>query len=124
MKILLVEDDEDIRMALKELLTLEGHDCTEAADGLAAKLLLEKDPAFDLMMTDFRMPNMDGVELLAWCRENAIHTPVIFLSADARLFDREKMALAESGAELLKKPVEIQVLLDAIESSRAHSKKS
>jgi len=118
MKILLVEDDASIRSTLRELLEMEGYQCKEAVDGLEAKEILEQDKSFELLISDFRMPRWDGVQLLEWCRLNNIHVPVIFITANADLFTREKLALQDCCAALLKKPVSLDDLLKEVELAR------
>ncbi len=118
MKILLVEDDPSIREALREILEMEKHQCTEVADGLLATEILKKSTAFDLLITDFRMPNINGAELLGWCRKNAIHFPVIFITADRELLHFEKIALSDCCAVLLRKPIHVVELLTAISDSQ------
>ena len=51
---------------------------------------LLKHEKFNILVTDFQMPGFDCVELLAWCRNNYVHVPVVFMSATADLVDREK----------------------------------
>jgi len=67
-QILIVDDESDIRRLLREMLAFEGHEVTEAASGLEALERLRK-VAFDLVVTDVRMPAMGGLELLRASRE-------------------------------------------------------
>lgn len=116
-KILLVEDDESIREVLSEFLSDEGYQVTTASDGLKAReIFLERQ--FDLLISDFRMPRMNGVELLNWCREVKIHLPVIFISANANLLPAEIVALSDCCAALLSKPIDIHSLMEAIEEAQ------
>lgn len=117
MKILLVEDDREIRTLLAEILEDHGHFCVQAEDGLAAKEILLQGTSFQLLITDFRMPRMDGAQLLLWCREQKIHFPAIFISANTELLDREKMVLSDCCAAFLRKPIGIDQLIEAVEDS-------
>lgn len=63
------------------------------------------------MITDFRMPRMDGVQLLNWCRESKIHFPVIFISENSHLLSKEKIALDDCCADLINKPMNIDSIL-------------
>ncbi len=121
MRVLLVEKDPSIREALRMLIEVEGHDCVEAADGLQAKSILEQDSPFELMITEFHLAKMDGIELLDWCRKNKIHFPVIFLTSSSQLFDREKIALSDCCAALLRKPAGIQQVSEAIAAAVARN---
>lgn len=119
-RILLVEDDSSIRETLAELLSFEGYECVEADDGQTATEILEREK-FDVLVSDFRMPRMNGVDLLKWCRERKIHFPVIFITANRELFDKENFALTDCCAALLRKPIGIDELLSAVETARSRN---
>jgi two-component system nitrogen regulation response regulator NtrX len=114
--ILIVEDDLDIKNLMVELLEDEGYLCSSAADGMAGKKALESQH-FDLLITDFRMPKLDGLQLLEWCRASQVKSKVIFISANARLTPAEKLALEESSASVIFKPISIDNLLSVVEAS-------
>lgn len=117
-RILYVEDDNYLREVITELLRGEGLECTSAADGIEAIRCLETQK-FDLLITDIRMPRMDGTQLLIWCRKNCFHFPVIFITANDELLPIDHVALKDCCASLLKKPVGLDVLLRAIEAAKA-----
>ena len=110
---LVAEDDVDLRELLKEKLESCGIACTAVSNGEQAFLELMKSP-YDLLLTDFRMPVLDGVELLQKCRQNGIHIPVIFHSSDADLAQREQIALADCCATLMYKPINHEVFMAAL----------
>lgn len=116
-KILLTEDDDSIREILTELLREEGYECTPAIDGQEAIEILKR-KNFDLLITDFRMPRMDGAQLLKWCRTHEKKFPVIFITANANLLPTENGALGDQSASLLRKPIEINDLMQFIENGR------
>ncbi|HVY51104.1 MAG TPA: response regulator [Devosia sp.] len=63
-RILLAEDDENVRAFVTRALTHAGHDVTEAEDGgIAAEICHERGGAFDLLLSDIKMPVMDGIAL-------------------------------------------------------------
>ena len=63
-KILIAEDDENVRQFVARALTHSGHEVTEAEDGgLAAEIMQEQQGAFDLLLSDIKMPVMDGIAL-------------------------------------------------------------
>ncbi|HEY9009959.1 MAG TPA: response regulator [Devosia sp.] len=63
-RILIAEDDENVRQFVARALVHAGHEITEAEDGgLAAEILQEKQGAFDLLLSDIKMPVMDGIAL-------------------------------------------------------------
>ena len=80
MRILVVDDEETIRLALGELLRSEGHAVREAADGGEALAALEGAPA-DLVLADLRMPGMDGMRLLEAVRAGFPDTLVVLITA-------------------------------------------
>jgi CheY-like chemotaxis protein len=64
MKVLIVDDDAEVRATLAELLEAEGHSATQASSGQEAVELLRSTEMIDLLLTDLRMPGMDGWELV------------------------------------------------------------
>ena len=85
MKILVVDDDKDIRKIIRIYLEQQGYEIIEAEDGLEA---LEKiDDSYDLVILDVMMPNLDGIETCRKIRENYI-MPVIFLTAKSEEMDK------------------------------------
>lgn len=80
-RVLIVDDVEQNRRAVSTFLYFFRFRATLAADGLEARALLEKE-AFDLVVSDIEMPNMNGFELLAFIKKSPTFgkTPVIMLS--------------------------------------------
>lgn len=117
-RILIVEDEHTLRGLMVEILEGEGYTCFEASHGLEATKILDIAP-IDLLITDFRMPYMTGVELISWCREKRLHFPVIFITANVDLLPAETMALSDCCAALLNKPVGMFDLLSAITNAEA-----
>ena len=116
-RILVVEDDVDIREALTELLQSEGFEVDSVANGHEGiKFLGEKTaetyPA--LILLDLMMPIKDGWEFRAEQRADPrfSHIPVIVLSADGGL--KQKAEAIEADG-YLKKPIEVDALLDIVQ---------
>ncbi|MBO5219530.1 MAG: response regulator transcription factor [Clostridia bacterium] len=85
-KILTVDDEEMIRKLIRKYAEFEGHEVTEAADGMqAVKLCREQD--FDIIIMDIMMPELDGFSA---CREirRTKQTPIIMLSARGEEYDK------------------------------------
>ncbi len=80
-RILVIDDDDSLREVVRFILTDAGHDVTPAATGKEGLAVL--DEGFDLVLTDIRMPGIDGMEVLARIRENPAPDvpPVIVLTA-------------------------------------------
>jgi CheY-like chemotaxis protein len=108
--ILLVEDDEAIRMAVRELLEAEGYEVITAGDGEEAlRHLSQTLPA--LVITDLQMPNVDGAQLCQRLRSDSrtADVPIVVLTAAHRTEVVEKQVDA-----ILRKPFDIDALLGTI----------
>jgi DNA-binding NtrC family response regulator len=116
--VLLVEDDTNIRKALEFFLESLEINYFSVGDGQEAIDLLSS-KTVDVLMTDFDMPKVDGVELLRWCRAHDRHFPVIFMSATADLLEKEEIALKDCCACLLSKPVNLDDLERVVEAAFA-----
>lgn len=81
--ILVIDDDEFFREVLVHMLHRDGHQVTEAQDGLKALALLAHLRP-DVIMTDILMPNMDGVEFITALSRQSNDTPVIAMSGGRR----------------------------------------
>lgn len=113
-RILIVDDDELVLIALRELLRPAGYVVETVSSGYQALEKLDKDN-FDLLILDIIMPEMDGFELCRRIREKESYrdVPIVFLTAKSREEDRKKGM--EAGANLfLSKPISPQKLLDLI----------
>lgn len=78
-QILVIEDDDLVRQAVRQMLERLGHDVTEAADGKDALRLDDKNPA-DVVLTDIYMPGMEGVETIQELRRRRPGAKVIAMS--------------------------------------------
>ena len=112
--ILIVDDDEMVRIALRELLKPEGYEIEAVGSGKEAlERISEK--IYDLLIFDIIMPEMDGFELCRQVRSREDYTdvPVVFLTAKSREEDRAHGI--DVGANLfLSKPISPSKLLDII----------
>jgi DNA-binding response OmpR family regulator len=103
-RILVVDDEDGLRSFFVETLELGGHLVAQAADGEAALALLARQ-AFDLMLTDLRMPRLDGMELLRRVRAQFPEMEVIVLTAHGTVTTAVE-ALKLGAFDYLQKPVE------------------
>lgn len=110
--ILVVEDDGVVRQLVAMLLKRHGYDITEAVDGVEALLHLGN-RRFDMILSDFRIPYLDGLTLLRALSEKGNRTPVVFLSATT---DKsiERSCLDLGARAFLSKPPAIDVLLSTV----------
>jgi DNA-binding NtrC family response regulator len=79
-KILVVDDDEDMRFTLQEVMSREGYQVVPAGDGIEA-LEKNQETEFDLVILDVKMPRLDGIETLRQLRENNPELTVIMVTA-------------------------------------------
>jgi CheY-like chemotaxis protein len=108
-RVLVVDDDKDIRDTIVELLSDEGYEVVSARDGVEALKRLRERPT-DLVILDLMMPRMDGWQFR---REQVAdphlaHIPVVVVSAYGHRDDIEAEAFVP-------KPCDLQALLDAVE---------
>lgn len=110
-RILLVDDDSDIRKTLGELLENSGYDVDGAANGREALDKLHRDPQPCVILLDLMMPVMDGYEFRArQTQEPRLNDiPVVVITAGAVVRTDEL-----SGAQVLGKPIQLDRLMEAI----------
>ncbi len=113
----ILDDDEAVREALFDLLQVEGL-AARTFDGAPAFLADKSAEGFDCLITDVRMPEMDGLELQRQLRTGGSLVPVIFLTSlrDEALRTR---AMLEGATAWLTKPVGDETLLRAVRSALA-----
>ena len=119
-RVLVVDDDQGIRYTLREILESSGLEVDEAADGEAALARFAAAPA-DLVITDLRMPKLDGMGLLARLQAGAPVPRVVMITAHGS--ERQAVAAMQAGAfDYFRKPFEMEELLAvvrrAVESTR------
>jgi len=100
---LLIVDDEAAQRQLLRAVLESDYEVVAAADGNEAKQLLEK-RTFNLVITDERMPNMTGSELIAWAQENVPETPFIVLTAHGSI-ETAVQAIKLGATDYLTKPL-------------------
>src|ERR1700722_12439402 len=110
-KILLCDDEESLCRSLGRILRSAGHDVV-ALDGQAGLLRLREE-RFDLILTDIRMPEGDGFDILAAARLHAPSTPVIAMSGSAEIPDAVR-AMHAGARDFLNKPFEVRPLKGAV----------
>jgi CheY-like chemotaxis protein len=110
-RLLVVDDEEMVRLVIKTVLVYRGYEVTEAADGeeAVAKYMKAGVP-FDLVLLDLHMPRLNGYEAILRIRELNPHAKAIFMSGGIR--EVEEQGIRDlSGVHLLHKPFENQELL-------------
>lgn len=119
LKLLIADDEYIIRETLKRAMDWDANNVEVvgyAKNGIeATKLISEFGP--DIVLTDVRMPGMDGIMLAKWINENCPHIEVIFISAYSD-FDYAQGALKYGVVDYLLKPVKSTLLFEAINKIR------
>lgn len=114
MRILIVDDEVDIRQILKILLKNSGYETLEASDGAMAVSMVKDDSSIDLCIMDIMMPGMTGIEATAAIREFS-SVPVLFLTAKS-LSDDKMSAYSSGGDDYVVKPFSSAELLMKVEA--------
>ena len=104
-EVLVVDDEPTVRWTVAESLRQDGHSVTEARDGTEAAGVLGK-RSFDVVVTDIRMPGIDGLSLFRQIRSQQPATAVILMTAFARASDAVE-ALKEGASDYLTKPFDV-----------------
>lgn len=112
-KILIVDDEQDMRTLIRSFLIAEGYHVAEASNGLDALSLIEKTSP-DLVLVDVMMPFMDGYALVEEVRKT-LDVPMIFLSAKGEEWDKVK-GLKLGADDYLSKPFYSEELIARIET--------
>lgn len=116
-RILVVDDDEQVLTFLGHLLRYHGYDITEASDGRQALEILESRD-FDLVISDIRMPGLDGLGLLRELKKRDKSPAAIILSACNDL-PMAVNAMKNGALDYIVKPVRAAILLESIEQGLA-----
>jgi two-component system response regulator MprA len=108
--ILVVDDEERITALLQSELEVEGYRVSVAMDGSSGLIALRSDPAPDLMILDWNLPDFSGLEICERMRSTGLSTPVLMLTAHDDIKDRVN-ALDTGVDDYLTKPFSIDELL-------------
>lgn len=119
-RILIVDDEPDMRLAVKNVLKLRGYDVLEAGDGPAALEMLARED-ISLMLLDVRLPGMDGIEVLEKARRIKSDVPVVMISGYGHI--QSAVDVMKLGAsEYLQKPFENAQLVSTVQKFAAQKK--
>ena len=117
--ILVIDDQEPIRVLLRAALEGDGHEVLEAANGLLG-LERYRERAADLIITDLLMPEMNGLELMLELNRSFPHVKVIAMSGGLERKGELNAAKLLGARQTFHKPFDIRVLLDAVRYELAH----
>lgn len=115
MKILIIDDERSIRNTLKEILEFEGHKISLAADGEEG-LKLGISENFDAIFCDIKMPNMDGVEVLAKLIEGGCDAAIIMISGHGSI-DTAVDCIKKGAFDFIQKPLDLNRILITLKNA-------
>ena len=110
-KLLIIDDERGIRNTLREILADEGHEVEVAENGKQGREMARA-TAFDLIFSDIKMPEMDGIELLTALKsgDDAVDTPVVMISGHGDV-ETAVQALKLGAYDFLLKPLDLNRIL-------------
>ena len=116
MRILVVDDNDDVLLSMNSLLEAAGHEAETASDARRALEIHRTRPA-DLVITDIFMPEQDGLETIVQFRSESPHVKIVAMSGGGDIAKHDYLEVAQhAGADaMLRKPFDPQQLLDTVE---------
>jgi two-component system, NtrC family, nitrogen regulation response regulator NtrX len=118
-KILIVDDEMPIRRTLRDILEFEGYDVDEATDGLECVAKVQKEK-YDVVITDIKMPKMDGIEALERLQILSPETPVIMVSGHGTI-DTAVEAVKKGAFDFISKPPDLNRMLITVRNALERS---
>ena len=115
-RILIVEDDIAFGTMMQTWLKKKGFDVDKATSVGAAVRLIEEKPAYNLVLSDLRLPDRDGLELLAWMHKNSMPIPFIVMTNYAEV-QNAVLAMKSGAADYIAKPIQPDILLCKIKDA-------
>ncbi len=118
--ILVIDDEEIVRISCKKCLTPEGYDVTLAGTGLEG-MKLTRGNHYDLILTDLKMPDMDGMEFLMMIKETQPDARVIMITGYSTV-DHAEEALRLGASNYVEKPFTPDTLIAAVREALTSEK--
>lgn len=112
-KILVVDDDAQIRRLIRVVLQRNGHTVEEASDGHVA-LTMARDSAYDIVVTDIIMPNVEGIELISTLRKTQPEAPLIAISGGGQYGEYLPIAEKLGASQTFAKPLDLNKLATTV----------
>ncbi|HNX12495.1 MAG TPA: sigma-54 dependent transcriptional regulator [Paludibacteraceae bacterium] len=114
-KILVIDDERSIRNTLKDILEFEKHKVTLAENGKQG-LETALNEFFDIIFSDIKMPEMDGIELLEQLREKEVEAPVIMISGHGNI-ETAVDCIKKGAFDFIEKPIDLSRLLVTVRNA-------
>ena len=115
MRVLIVDDDEQIRVLLQQMMEWAGFEVLVAENGKIAMQMQSRQPA-DLVITDLIMPEQEGLETISWLKKDYPGIKIIAISGGGRIGPEAYLPAAlELGADLVfSKPFDVQEVVNSV----------
>lgn len=114
-RILIIDDEKNIRRTLREILEYEAFKVDEAADGQEGLNMAQKEK-YDIILTDIKMPKMDGLEVLTRLMQSGIDSPVVMISGHGNI-ETAVEAVKKGAFDFIEKPLDLNRLLVTIRNA-------
>ena len=123
-RVLIVDDEEPMRLLVARAIAMDGHDITTAADGAEALdiLVSGKDGSFDLLLTDIQMPVMDGIALALTAARDFPELTILLMTGFADQRERAS-GLNAIAYDVISKPFSVADIRTAVAAALAARKK-
>ena len=115
-RLLIAEDDEAVRAFVSRALMIDGHDVTTAEDGADALDMLAEDNKFDLLLSDIKMPVMDGIALALNVARDHDHLPILLMTGYADQRERAD-GLEKIVIDVVQKPFSLAEIREAVKTA-------
>ena len=123
-RVLIVDDEEPMRLLVARAIAMDGHDITTAADGAEALDILNgKDGSFDLLLTDIQMPVMDGIALALTAARDFPQVTILLMTGYAEQRERAS-GLNAIAHDVISKPFSVADIRTAVADALASRKAS
>jgi DNA-binding NtrC family response regulator len=114
-KILVIDDERSIRNTLKDILEFEKHQVVVAENGKTG-LDAALNAAFDVIFSDIKMPEMDGIELLSALKEQDVDAPVVMISGHGTI-ETAVECIKKGAFDFIEKPIDLNRLLITVRNA-------
>lgn len=114
-RILIIDDERSIRRTLQEILEFEKYEVEAVEDGIAG-VNEAKSGSYDVIFCDIKMPQMDGMEVLAKLRNDGLQTPIIMISGHGNI-ETAVEAIKNGAYDFIEKPLDLNRILVTIKNA-------
>lgn len=114
-KILVIDDERSIRNTMKDILEFEKHKIVLAENGRVGLDTVLNDE-FDLIFSDIKMPELDGIELLEKLQENDVETPIVMISGHGNI-DTAVECIKKGAFDFIEKPIDLNRMLVTVRNA-------